>query len=211
MRTEVRCRALDALLPDKFGARLRTVRARAVARMKHFYAVPDAQPDLTLMSGMRVGDTHPLHADAEQRTPQGWGPNHTSWRTHVGLLYLNTSGVDYEGGLLRLPALGRTISPVAGMFVAFPSDRAHEHEVTRIDTGERLSLAVWLTGDPAHAERWPRDARSQPLARSSRSRYARINRSRNRRVPAKTRPFTRSSGCQAPCAAGALALGGSNV
>jgi hypothetical protein len=134
--------------------RLRQLRDRAVMTMQQFFCVPGELLGFSLATEMRSGACHLLHADAEMKTPEGWRPNHTPWLTRVGLIYLNTSGVDYQGGSLRLPALGRTIEPRAGLLVAFPSGRRHVHEVTRVEAGVRRALAIWLTADPAHAERW---------------------------------------------------------
>jgi hypothetical protein len=163
VRTEVVCRNLASVWEPGIAEHVTMVRDRAIATMQHFFQTSTYWPTFTLLTEMRAGDSHPLHADAERQTPDGWRPNHTSWRTHVGLLYLNTSGVDYEGGLLHLPGVGQTVAPVKGMFVTFPAGRRHVHEVTRVGAGQRLSLAIWLTGDLSHAERW----RTRPKPPSS--------------------------------------------
>jgi predicted 2-oxoglutarate/Fe(II)-dependent dioxygenase YbiX len=125
------------------------VRDRVVAAMARFFGV-HAWPDLTLLSEMRIGDCHPLHADAELQTADGWVPNHTSWRSHVGLLYLNSIGDDYRGGMLHLPTIGLTIEPLCGLLVAFPSGSRFVHEVTKVEAGRRMSMAIWLTTESAH-------------------------------------------------------------
>ena len=153
-RDEVSLRSGQLFCERAAAERLRNLRDRAVATIKERFQTPFELPELSLVTEMRMGDSHPLHADAEVKTPQGWRPNHTGWRTRVGLIYLNTSGIDYQGGLLRFPKLGRTISPRAGMLVAFPAGRRHLHEVTPVETGVRRSLAIWLTADPARAEQW---------------------------------------------------------
>lgn len=153
-RAEVSLRAAATLCDRAIAERLRNLRDRTVTTIKESFQVPAELPEFSLMAEMRTGDCHPLHADGEVQTPEGWRPNHTAWRTRVGLIYLNTCGIDYHGGLLRLPELGRTISPRAGMLMAFPAGRRHVHEVTTIEAGVRLSLAIWLTADPARAERW---------------------------------------------------------
>lgn len=154
VRTEVSCRSLARRCPPEIGDIMTAVRERVVTAVKKFFDVSDEQPELTLLSEMRTTDCHLLHADAERQVMGGWGPNHTYWRTHVGLLYLNTSGADFEGGLLKLPVLGRTIAPAAGMLVSFPTGHRYVHEVTSVISGRRLSLAIWLTADAARAERW---------------------------------------------------------
>ncbi len=151
LRTEASCRNVVGVCDRAISNRVISIRARAIATMREFFHVT-AYPEFTLMSEMRVGDCHPLHADAERQTAEGWVPNHTPWRSHVGLLYLNTCNADYRGGLLDLPGIGQTIEPVRGLFVAFPSGRRHVHKVTPVEAGRRLSMAIWLTGDAARAE-----------------------------------------------------------
>lgn len=152
LRTDVRCRNIADICDPTLLEQISSVRNRMVDAMLRVSPLVAQYPDLTMLSEMRVGDSHVLHADAERHTSSGWGPNHTPWRTHAGLLYLNTSGVDYRGGVLRLPGVGRTIVPTKGMFVAFPSGRRHIHEVTAVEAGKRHSLSVWLTGDVSRTE-----------------------------------------------------------
>lgn len=153
-RTEVALRNASIFCERAIAERLRDLRDRTVTTIKERFQTPAELPEFSLVTEMRGGDSHALHADAEMPTPDGWRPNHTGWRTRVGLIYLDTSGIDYQGGLLRLPELGRTISPRAGMLVAFPADRRYLHEVTTIESGVRRSLAIWLSADPARAEEW---------------------------------------------------------
>jgi predicted 2-oxoglutarate/Fe(II)-dependent dioxygenase YbiX len=124
-----------------------------VSITRNSFAAPDILPEWTLFAEMRVGDSRPLHADAARQTSDGWEENHTPWRTHVGLLYLNSAGVDFQGGNLLLPEISRTILPSSGLFVAFPSGRNHQHRVTTIESGTRLSFVVWSTGDASRCER----------------------------------------------------------
>lgn len=154
VRTEVSCRRVVRQCGQEISNRVTSLRERVVATVKKSFDVSDEWPELTLLSEMRATDCHPLHADAEQQISGGWGPNHTYWRAHVALLYLNTSGADFEGGLLRLPEVGRTITPTAGMLVSFPTGHQYVHEVTRVASGRRLSLAIWLTADPERTEPW---------------------------------------------------------
>src|SRR5215207_8119623 len=88
-------------------------------------------------------------------TPDGrWVPNHTPWRAYTAMLYLNTSGVDYEGGPLRFPELGPEIVPRAGLLVGFPCGQQYQHEVTAVRQGSRYAISMRMTRDPAHAEDW---------------------------------------------------------
>ena len=154
-RTEISAAQLAAICTREAAEALGDLRQRAVTTMVSSFDVP-GYPELSLLSEMRVGDAHVLHADAERQAEEGWAPNHTSWRTHVGLLYLNTCGVDYEGGVLRLPVLGKEFQPQEGLFVAFPSDHRYVHEVSPVLAGSRLTMAVWVTGDASRVEPWGR-------------------------------------------------------
>lgn len=155
-RTEV---AATLAVEDAPALRVRVdeIRARARVAVASLYGCGDRlQVEYTLFSEMRVGDSHVLHADAERREPSGqWGPNHTPWRHSVALLYLNSYGIDFDGGELVLPDLGRRISPRAGELVAFPSTHEFCHAVSTVTRGSRCTLAIWMTEDADYRERWP--------------------------------------------------------
>ncbi len=132
------------------------IRSRIISATKSSFAAPDIMPTWSAFTEMRVGASIGLHADAERETPGGWEQNHSFWLSHVTLLYLGTSGIDFRGGDLVLPEVGRTIAPVAGQLVGFPSGRKHQHGVTTIESGTRLSIAVWFTRDAGRCEQgWP--------------------------------------------------------
>jgi predicted 2-oxoglutarate/Fe(II)-dependent dioxygenase YbiX len=151
-RTEVAALALlESGLP---GAQaLVEVRRAAVARVQQFFKLAECYPESTLLTEMRKGDRHILHADAERELVDGsWGPNHTFWRSHTALLYLNTSREAFDGGILRLPALDAEVVPAAGLLVGITCGHDHRHEVTEVTRGSRISLAIWMTTDRADAE-----------------------------------------------------------
>jgi predicted 2-oxoglutarate/Fe(II)-dependent dioxygenase YbiX len=153
-RTEVPGRALVESR-HRGGETLDELRRAAVEHVRIFFDLAVCYPESTLLTEMRKGDRHVLHADAERELPDGgWGPNHTFWRTHTALLYLNTSGDAFEGGILRLPALEMEVVPAAGLLVGITCGQDHRHEVTEVTRGNRLSIAVWMTTDPADAEAW---------------------------------------------------------
>ena len=147
--------AVDDGAPE-LRAQLEDIRERARRALAGRYATDDTlHVEFTLFSEMRVGDLHPLHADAERPDGSGgWEPNHTAWRHSVALLYLNTAGVDFEGGALILPELDLTLPPRAGRLVGFPATRGYLHEVTPITRGFRCSLAIWTTLDSEYCEPW---------------------------------------------------------
>lgn len=104
----------------------------------------DLIEDHAVIFETHVGGFQPLHADAERQNDQGeWEPNHSAWRTHVGLLYLSNEGEDHDGGVLRLPEFGVEYPPQKGLLVGFPSSREYVHEVTKVESGKRYAMAVW--------------------------------------------------------------------
>ena len=155
-RTEVPAKGIVRTLGGPESRIIATIRSRMASITKDSFAAPDIRPEWAIFSQMRAGDSMRLHADAERHTPDGWEENHTPWRTHVGLLYLNSADVDFRGGALVLPEIGRTILPSSGLFVSFPSGRRHQHQVMTIESGARLSFVVWFTRDAGRCEQgWP--------------------------------------------------------
>jgi predicted 2-oxoglutarate/Fe(II)-dependent dioxygenase YbiX len=111
-------------------------------------------PEFTMLQGNYVGDGHVRHADNRRydKATNKWIPNHTPQRVITCGVYLNRCGSDFTGGELVFPALGKSIAPNPGLFVAYPSDERFEHEVPPVLSGARYSLLLWFTDDPAFAE-----------------------------------------------------------
>jgi 2OG-Fe(II) oxygenase superfamily len=154
-RTEIsarNARVLSKTAYDLIGAaRLRIIEVIT----DRFDVEQPLYPEYTVLSAMRVGDRHTRHADRERRTADGgWEPNHTPYRDYTGIVYLNTQGSQFSGGLLLFPGLGREIRPRSGQLVAFGCDRRYEHEVTPVGAGARYSMSSWFTSFPARAEKW---------------------------------------------------------
>ena len=101
--------------------------------------------DYSAVTAMRVGASHPPHADAVRRNAHGgWEPNHTPQRTWTALLYLNSSPESFRGGALVFRRSGVTVVPRAGTLVVAPTTSAYEHEVLEVTQGVRWLLAVWF-------------------------------------------------------------------
>lgn len=154
-RTEISARAVRDRLGADVERRVAETRQRILREVRAFFRVPPLVIDLTLLSEMREGDSHILHADNCRRNQSGgWEANHTPWREYAALLYLNTNGRDYDGGELSFPASGELIAPRAGTLVAFSCGREREHEVVPIRRGSRHSMSIWMTTDSSYAEAW---------------------------------------------------------
>ena len=93
-------------------------------------------------------------------------PNFRYWHAHVdlpsdyvvnrlniasydysALLYLNSHGVDFEGGELVFvdEDEDRVVQPLPGRLVTFTAGHENLHRVERVTRGERFVLALWFT------------------------------------------------------------------
>ena len=155
-RTEMAGRYFRRIAAESAVRHLDALRHAVLAEMRAFLDDPTLIIECTLLSEMRSGDAHPLHADNERADENGrWVPNHTPWRDFAAMLLLNTSGDDYRGGILRFPRTGEQISPAAGMLVGFTCGHEREHEVVPVEGGRRYSMSIWLTSTANRAEHWP--------------------------------------------------------
>src|SRR5271155_3605089 len=122
--------------------------ARCQAEIERHLAPPNPIfPGFMLLQGNSPGDSHVRHADSRRydHAESRWVPNHTpNWVITCGV-YLNRCGVDFTGGELVFPALGKSVPPTPGLFVAYPSDERFEHEVPPVKSGSRYSILIWFT------------------------------------------------------------------
>jgi len=155
-RTSICGLAINRAEIEGVSDQISEIRGRAADALRQFYGfVVPTHIDFTLATEMRVGDCHPAHADSESCNDDGvWTPNHTSYHYGAALLYLNDSGVDYEGGVLRFPSREQEIIPQAGMLVGFMCDRNYLHEVTPVLKGRRYAISIWVTREREHEEYW---------------------------------------------------------
>lgn len=155
-RREVDGRFLARVSSPTARTILSSARVGAINAIRHHYGTEGPLDiEFTLVTEMSTGDQHPLHADNERQEVDGrWVPNHTPFRDYVVMIYLNTGGMDFEGGVLRFPIMHRDIVPEAGELVGFTCGREHQHEVTPLIRGYRYSVAMWMTVNPLFAEIW---------------------------------------------------------
>lgn len=97
---------------------------------------------------MTTGGDNPLHSDSTNLDgsplqPDGT-PEELEWS---GLLYLNTSGVDFDGGIIYFPKQNLEISTEVGDLLVFPGDVEHVHGVTPVTRGERKNLVFFYGRD----------------------------------------------------------------
>ncbi|XP_022942569.1 prolyl 3-hydroxylase 1 isoform X1 [Cucurbita moschata] len=74
-------------------------------------------------------------------------------REFTAVCYLNSYGVDFEGGLFHFQdGEPKTISPLCGDCVMYTADSLNVHSVDEVTSGERLTLTLWFTRDSSHDE-----------------------------------------------------------
>lgn len=155
-RTEIPVHNLKRLKSGEAFEILNGARREALKLLTRFYGVDrPVWNEYTLLSDLRGGDFHRLHADNEKIGPDGtWVPNHTPWRNYTAMLYLNTSGRDFQGGHIRFTEIGEDIAPEEGLLVGFGCGRTFMHETTPVTSGNRYAVSFWMTSEKDHAENW---------------------------------------------------------
>ena len=155
-RSEVPAISLRSRISPREFATIEAFRKRSLEELRSYFGISAKTfCNFTLLSEMRHGDSHPLHADSELRNLEGkWVENHTAWRTFTAMLYLNCAGEDFAGGTLRFPSLEVEVVPKAGLLVGFPCGHTFEHEVTPLASGRRYALSLWFTDDESREEGW---------------------------------------------------------
>lgn len=131
--------------PDAAALMAKTM-ARAIAAIEERVKPPSAlYPDTLNLVGWRPEMHMPVHADDAYEVDGGRPLAH---RAFGGVLYLND---DYEGGGLLFPRQNALILPRAGTLLAFPGGSSHEHGVTRVLAGRRVTMPFFLTLDRTKA------------------------------------------------------------
>lgn len=74
-------------------------------------------------------------------------------RDFAAVCYLNTYGIDFEGGLFHFQhGMPTTVAPMAGDVLIYTADSRNIHSVDEITGGERLTLTLWFSRDGSHDE-----------------------------------------------------------
>jgi predicted 2-oxoglutarate/Fe(II)-dependent dioxygenase YbiX len=91
---------------------------------------------------MLPGAFNPMHSDSSQLDGT---PYHENEETeYSALIYLNDSGIDYEGGDIEFPLQKTVVSPKSGTVIFFKGDHYHPHEVKVVTKGERKALVLFF-------------------------------------------------------------------
>lgn len=140
----------DELSAKDIGV-VQPIRTAALSEVREFFGIHDLYLEFTVLTEMREGDAHSLHAD---NVKLDGTPNHTPQRSHTTMLYLNSGGgIDFAGGDLIFPALGRSFVPMPGLLVGFPCSLEYQHQVSQMVSGCRYALSIWYTTEIDRMER----------------------------------------------------------
>lgn len=131
----------EAALP---GATLFTEIVNRVGKeISDFYNV-DAIIASSIFAEVSEGGKNNLHCDSVMLDGRPYeGGDGLEDIEFSALVYLNTSGVDYEGGEIEFPKQKITITPEVGKLVFFRGDIDHPHQVLEITAGKRYTLVLF--------------------------------------------------------------------
>lgn len=95
---------------------------------------------------LTTGASNELHADRTQLDGSPWREDGVEEELEFSaLLYLNTHGVDYEGGEIEFPLQETVLKPKTGQLVFFKGDLEHIHEVKTVLSGTRKNLVFFFS------------------------------------------------------------------
>lgn len=96
-----------------------------------------------MYAGMPAGTKNPLHYD--NHSIYNDQPNNQDEESEwSAIAYLNTCGVDYEGGEIHFPKQNLTVAPKAGSVVFFEGTLEYPHEVFEVTSGFRRALVLFF-------------------------------------------------------------------
>jgi predicted 2-oxoglutarate/Fe(II)-dependent dioxygenase YbiX len=109
-----------------------------------FYNV-EAVVASSIFAEVAEGGFNGLHCDSVMLDGTPWDDNNEALDNleFSALVYLNTSGVDYEGGQIEFPNQKIRVTPEAGKMVFFRGDIDHPHEVFEVTAGKRYTLVLF--------------------------------------------------------------------
>ncbi len=130
------------------AALMRDAQRRVTERLREFYELTaPVFADTVQLVRWRQGMSMPPHAD--RANPDG-SAHGMPFRDFASIVYLNDA---YDGGELYFPRLDLLVQPAKGMLVAFTGGWHHEHGVTLVRRGDRLTMPAFYTFDAAHRDR----------------------------------------------------------
>jgi hypothetical protein len=118
---------------------------RVADKINEFYGVDVVPLNPMLAEISKGGKNDGLHCDSVQIDGTPWDDENTGLE-HLefsALVYLNTSGVDYDGGVIYFPNQKLNIMPKTGQMIFFKGDIDHPHGVSEVTSGKRYALILF--------------------------------------------------------------------
>ena len=107
--------------------------------IEDYYSCVLGQEELASLVGAYPGWELSMHYD----TNDGIVPTYAGYpsRDITSLLYFSNYGIDFTGGDLYILNQDLSIFPKAGTLVVFPASEKYVHRVSKVESGERLSMS----------------------------------------------------------------------
>lgn len=118
---------------------------RVASTINEFYGV-DVVPLNPMFAEISEGGKNDgLHCDSVQIDGTPWDDGNTALENleFSALVYLNTSGIDYEGGSIYFPNQELNLMPKTGQMIFFKGDIEHPHGVSEVTFGKRYALILF--------------------------------------------------------------------
>jgi hypothetical protein len=118
---------------------------RVADEINTFYGVDVVPINPMLAEISKGGKNDGLHCDSVQLDGSPWDDGNTMLEDleFSALVYLNTSGVDYEGGKIHFPNQDLEVMPKTGQMIFFRGDIDHPHGVSEVTSGKRYALVLF--------------------------------------------------------------------
>jgi hypothetical protein len=118
---------------------------RVAKKINDFYGVDVVPINPQLAEISKGGKNDGLHCDSVQLDGSPWDDGNTMLDDleFSALVYLNTSGEDYEGGKIYFPNQELEIAPKTGQMIFFRGDIDHPHGVSEVTSGKRYALVLF--------------------------------------------------------------------
>ena len=99
-----------------------------------------------------AGGSLGLHCDNDVNYRYGNVPDeqHATRNVVSAIIFLNTAGIDFEGGSMYFPYADIEITPTAGDAVFFPANYTAAHQINEVTEGKRYSYLAWFAQGPEH-------------------------------------------------------------
>jgi hypothetical protein len=118
---------------------------RVAEEINKFYGVDVVPINPMLAEISKGGHNQELHCDSVHVDGSPWDDGNTALDDleFSALVYLNTSGVDYEGGSIYFPNQKLDLMPKTGQMIFFRGDIDHPHGVSMVTSGKRYALILF--------------------------------------------------------------------